>query len=80
MRSVASTLVKIYPAAPALADEWLAEEIRRAACDPGALGVFWCGARRGPAAARAPPPEPDCLACVSPHPRMAWCHGAAAIG
>ena len=32
--------MKIYPAAPANADAWLAEEIRRAACDPGALGVF----------------------------------------
>lgn len=40
LRSIASTLVKIYPAAPANADAWLAEEIRRAACDPGALGVF----------------------------------------
>lgn len=39
-RSVASTLVKIYPAAPQNADAWLAEEIQRAACDPGALGVF----------------------------------------
>eukprot|EP00884_Botryococcus_braunii_P015481 jgi/Botrbrau1/2616/Bobra.145_1s0036.1 len=39
-RSIAPTLTKIYAVDPANADEWLAEEIFRAACDPGALGVF----------------------------------------
>lgn len=34
------TLTRIYAVDPANADEWLAEEIFRAACDPGALGVF----------------------------------------
>ena len=39
-RSIASTLVKLYASDPTNADEWLADEIYRAACDPGAIGVF----------------------------------------
>ncbi|BDA47584.1 probable pheophytinase, chloroplastic at C-terminar half [Coccomyxa sp. Obi] len=39
-RSIAKTLVKLYPVDASNADEWLAEEIFRAACDPGALAVF----------------------------------------
>ena len=41
-RSVAQTLVKLYVSDPTNADEWLADEIYRAACDPGAIGVFQC--------------------------------------
>ena len=37
---VARQLVRLYPVAPARADDWLATEIARAARDPGALGVF----------------------------------------
>ncbi|KAK9905885.1 hypothetical protein WJX75_008118 [Coccomyxa subellipsoidea] len=39
-RSIAKTLVRLYPVDATNADEWLAEEIFRAACDPGALAVF----------------------------------------
>ncbi|KAL3153511.1 hypothetical protein ABBQ38_011843 [Trebouxia sp. C0009 RCD-2024] len=38
--SVARTLTRLYPVAPGNADEWLGQEILRAAADPGALGVF----------------------------------------
>ena len=38
--SVARTLTRLYPVAPDNADEWLGQEILRAAADPGALGVF----------------------------------------
>ena len=38
--SVARTLTRLYPVAPDNADEWLGQEILRAAGDPGALGVF----------------------------------------
>lgn len=38
--SVARTLTKLYPVVPGNADEWLGQEILRAAGDPGALGVF----------------------------------------
>ena len=38
--SVARTLTRLYPVAPGNADEWLGQEILRAAGDPGALGVF----------------------------------------
>ena len=38
LRSIASTLVKIYPAAPANADAWLAEEIRARSLRPGRPG------------------------------------------
>ncbi len=34
--------MKLYPVDASNADEWLAEEIFRAACDPGALAVFRC--------------------------------------
>jgi pimeloyl-ACP methyl ester carboxylesterase len=37
---VPSQLKRLYPAAPARADAWLAAEILRASTDPGALGVF----------------------------------------
>ncbi len=40
--SVARTLTRLYPVAPDNADEWLGQEILRAAGDPGALGVFRC--------------------------------------
>lgn len=39
-RSIARQLSRLYPSAPQRADSWLAGEIFRAACDPGALGVF----------------------------------------
>ncbi|KAL0021846.1 hypothetical protein WJX77_007187 [Trebouxia sp. C0004] len=38
--SVPRTLTRLYPVAPGNADEWLGQEILRAAGDPGALGVF----------------------------------------
>ena len=38
--SVARMLTRLYPVAPDNADEWLGQEILRAAGDPGALGVF----------------------------------------
>ena len=38
--SVARTLKKLYPSNPDAADDWLAQEIGRAAKDPGALAVF----------------------------------------
>ena len=38
--SVARTLTRLYPVAPGNADQWLGQEILRAAGDPGALGVF----------------------------------------
>lgn len=41
-RSIARQLSRLYPTAPQRADSWLAGEIFRAACDPGALGVFRC--------------------------------------
>lgn len=37
---MAQTLVKLYVSDPTNADQWLADEIYRAACDPGAIGVF----------------------------------------
>ncbi len=39
-RSIARTLTRLYVGDPSNADEWLADEIYRAACDPGAVGVF----------------------------------------
>jgi len=39
-RSIGSTLESLYPRNPQAADSYLADEIYRAACDPGALGVF----------------------------------------
>lgn len=39
-RTVPRTLKRLYPTAPANAQGWLADEILRAASDPGALGVF----------------------------------------
>lgn len=39
-RSITRQLARLYPTAPQRADSWLATEIFRAACDPGALGVF----------------------------------------
>ncbi|CAK0783042.1 hypothetical protein CVIRNUC_006237 [Coccomyxa viridis] len=39
-RSIAKTLVRLYPISPAMADQWLVREIFRGACDPGALAVF----------------------------------------
>ncbi len=39
-RSIGWNLARLYPGDPTNADEWLADEIYRAACDPGALGVF----------------------------------------
>lgn len=39
-RTIKRQLGRLYPTAPGRADAWLAEEIFRAACDPGALGVF----------------------------------------
>jgi hypothetical protein len=39
-RSISRQLSSLYKANPKNADEWLADEIYRAACDPGALGVF----------------------------------------
>eukprot|EP00208_Stichococcus_sp_RCC1054_P008027 CAMPEP_0206150500 /NCGR_PEP_ID=MMETSP1473-20131121/38333_1 /ASSEMBLY_ACC=CAM_ASM_001109 /TAXON_ID=1461547 /ORGANISM="Stichococcus sp, Strain RCC1054" /LENGTH=795 /DNA_ID=CAMNT_0053548005 /DNA_START=103 /DNA_END=2489 /DNA_ORIENTATION=+ len=39
-RSIPYQLKRLYPGDPTNADEWLADEIYRAACDPGALGVF----------------------------------------
>ena len=38
--SIARTLTRLYKGDPTNADEWLADEIYRAACDPGAIGVF----------------------------------------
>ena len=38
--SVARTLTRLYPVDSSNADEWLGQEILRAAADPGALGVF----------------------------------------
>lgn len=42
--TIKSTLKRLYPTNPAAADEWLADEIYRAACDGGALAVFRAGA------------------------------------
>ena len=39
-RSIGRQLGSLYKGDPTNADEWLADEIYRAACDPGALGVF----------------------------------------
>ena len=39
-RTVPRTLTRLYPTAPTNAQGWLADEILRAAADPGALGVF----------------------------------------
>jgi pimeloyl-ACP methyl ester carboxylesterase len=39
-RSVPATLRRCYPTNPDNADAWLAAEIFRAACDPGAAAVF----------------------------------------
>lgn len=39
-RSIGRQLASLYKGDPTNADEWLADEIYRAACDPGALGVF----------------------------------------
>ncbi|KAK9836731.1 hypothetical protein WJX74_006975 [Apatococcus lobatus] len=39
-RTVPRTLKRLYPTAPSNAQGWLADEILRAASDPGALGVF----------------------------------------
>lgn len=39
-KSTTQQLTRLYPVAPDNADAWLAEEILRAADDPGALGVF----------------------------------------
>lgn len=39
-RSISRQLSTLYKGDPQNADEWLADEIYRAACDPGALGVF----------------------------------------
>jgi hypothetical protein len=39
-RSISRQLASLYKGDPSNADEWLADEIYRAACDPGALGVF----------------------------------------
>ena len=39
-KSTNQQLTRLYPVAPGNADAWLAEEILRAADDPGALGVF----------------------------------------
>ena len=41
------TLVRLYPMSPAMADQWLVQEISRGACDPGALGVFRRDAPQG---------------------------------
>jgi len=38
--SIGKTLGNLYPTNPLAADSYLADEIYRAACDPGALGVF----------------------------------------
>mmetsp|Transcript_28751 Transcript_28751/g.80959 ORF Transcript_28751/g.80959 Transcript_28751/m.80959 type:complete len:730 (-) Transcript_28751:443-2632(-) len=38
--SIGSTLESLYPRNPKAADKYLADEIYRAACDPGAVGVF----------------------------------------
>jgi hypothetical protein len=38
--SIAGLLKKLYPTNPARADEWLRDEIFRAACDAGAIEVF----------------------------------------
>lgn len=39
-RNIEKTLKRCYPQRPDNADAWLAEEIYRAACDPGSLRVF----------------------------------------
>jgi hypothetical protein len=44
-------LKKCYPHHPEAADEWLSDEIFRAACDPNALDVF-------KSSAYLPPPQP----------------------
>lgn len=41
---IQSTLRKVYPKNPDVADKWLAREIERASADPGALQVFKSGA------------------------------------
>ena len=41
-RSISRQLSSLYKGDPSNADDWLANEIYRAACDPGALGVFQC--------------------------------------
>lgn len=39
-RNIAQQLSRLYKGDPTNADAWLADEIYRAACDPGALAVF----------------------------------------
>jgi len=39
-RDIGGILKKCYPHHPDSADEWLSDEIYRAACDPNALDVF----------------------------------------
>lgn len=39
-RDISGILKKCYPHHPDSADEWLTDEIYRAACDPNALDVF----------------------------------------
>lgn len=50
-RNIEKTLKRCYPQNPDNADKWLAEEIYRAACDPGSLRVF-------SSAFYLPPPAP----------------------
>lgn len=53
--------MKLYPVDASNADDWLAEEIFRAACDPGALAVFRCNLQLTPLA----------TVCLSPA-QAAW--------
>jgi hypothetical protein len=61
-RQIPSTLKRLYPGNPENADEWLAEEIYRAACDPkcgpGVAGAAaWLSTKCCPPADAAPPPS-----------------------